>query len=307
MTRHRPAAWYAERLAEPRAGVGRPRVVIDTDAANEIDDQFALAWARLLAPERLDVLAVYAAPFSFEHRRREWQRALARTGATAAGLGLGPRAAGAARQRAGAAAARGPHAGIDPRLAGVLHAGRRHGAQLRRDRAHLLAAAPAARRPRVPRQCRLPRRRAHAAAIERGRPPPDRDGAGHAGRRGAAVRGGDGRHHQRRQRAAARARDRGAHRGRLDQRLPSHAPHINFSLNLEQDLAATRVLFDSGVPIVYLPGFHVGAQLRLSLPEMERHVQPCGAIGAELAPACTATPTRCATSPAWTRAPAPRG
>jgi purine nucleosidase len=33
---------------------------------------------------------------------------------------------------------------------------------------------------------------------------------------------------------------------------------------------------------VYLPGFHVGAQLRLSLPEMALHVQPRGAIGAEL-------------------------
>ena len=63
---------------------------------------------------------------------------------------------------------------------------------------------------------------------------------------------------------------------------PSHAPHINFSLNMEQDMAASRVLFDSGVPLVYLPGFHVGAQLRVSLPEMVQHVQPCGAIGAYL-------------------------
>jgi len=45
----RPAAWYAQRLAPPNAECGRPRVVIDTDAANEIDDQFALAWALALA------------------------------------------------------------------------------------------------------------------------------------------------------------------------------------------------------------------------------------------------------------------
>jgi len=63
---------------------------------------------------------------------------------------------------------------------------------------------------------------------------------------------------------------------------PSHAPHANFSLNLEQDLAASQWLFDSGVPLVYLPGYQVGAQLRLSLPEMERHVQGRGAIGAYL-------------------------
>ncbi len=37
-------------------------VVIDTDAYNEVDDQFAIAWA-LCSPERLNVQAVYAAPF----------------------------------------------------------------------------------------------------------------------------------------------------------------------------------------------------------------------------------------------------
>jgi purine nucleosidase len=45
---------------EPPAGL--VRVVIDTDAANEIDDQFALAYAALSA-ERLAIEAVYAAPF----------------------------------------------------------------------------------------------------------------------------------------------------------------------------------------------------------------------------------------------------
>ena len=60
---------------------------------------------------------------------------------------------------------------------------------------------------------------------------------------------------------------------------PSHAPHINHSFNLEQDLPASQLLLDSGVPHVYLPGYHVGAQLRLSLPEMAQQVQGCGAIG----------------------------
>ncbi|MEZ5269381.1 MAG: hypothetical protein R2789_12765 [Microthrixaceae bacterium] len=40
------------------------RVIIDPDAANEIDDQFALAWA-LMAPEALQIEAITAAPFSF--------------------------------------------------------------------------------------------------------------------------------------------------------------------------------------------------------------------------------------------------
>ena len=60
---------------------------------------------------------------------------------------------------------------------------------------------------------------------------------------------------------------------------PSHAPHPNRSFNLEQDVHATRCLLDSGMPLVYLPGFHVGAQLRLSLPEVERWVRGRGAIG----------------------------
>lgn len=37
-------------------------VVIDTDAYNEVDDQFAIAWA-LRSPERVNVEAVYAAPY----------------------------------------------------------------------------------------------------------------------------------------------------------------------------------------------------------------------------------------------------
>ena len=41
----------------------RVRVVIDTDAANEVDDQFAITWG-LLSPDRLDIEAIVAAPFS---------------------------------------------------------------------------------------------------------------------------------------------------------------------------------------------------------------------------------------------------
>lgn len=49
------------RLLEPPRV--RVPVVLDTDAANEIDDQFALAYL-LLATDRVDLLAVTAAPFS---------------------------------------------------------------------------------------------------------------------------------------------------------------------------------------------------------------------------------------------------
>ncbi len=52
----------SDRIAflEPRCG--RLKAVIDSDAFNEIDDQFAIVHA-LLSPERLDVQAIYAAPF----------------------------------------------------------------------------------------------------------------------------------------------------------------------------------------------------------------------------------------------------
>ena len=52
----------AVRVQALRPPVGPVRMVLDTDTYNEIDDQYALAYA-LLCPERLTVEAVYAAPF----------------------------------------------------------------------------------------------------------------------------------------------------------------------------------------------------------------------------------------------------
>ncbi len=48
-----------ERLTPP---TGRVAAVLDTDTYNEVDDQFALAYA-LLSAEQIDLQAVYAAPF----------------------------------------------------------------------------------------------------------------------------------------------------------------------------------------------------------------------------------------------------
>jgi len=42
--------------------VGNVRVVLDTDTYNEVDDQFALAYA-LASPEKITLEAIYAAPF----------------------------------------------------------------------------------------------------------------------------------------------------------------------------------------------------------------------------------------------------
>lgn len=49
-----------QRLSPP---TGMVRMVLDTDTFNEIDDQFAVAYA-MLSPERLKVEAIYAAPYS---------------------------------------------------------------------------------------------------------------------------------------------------------------------------------------------------------------------------------------------------
>ncbi len=48
-----------KRLERPQ---GKIRMVLDTDAYNEIDDQFAIAYA-LKSPERISLEAIYAAPF----------------------------------------------------------------------------------------------------------------------------------------------------------------------------------------------------------------------------------------------------
>lgn len=51
------------------------------------------------------------------------------------------------------------------------------------------------------------------------------------------------------------------------------------SLNFIQDVAASKLLFDCGVPHVYLPGYYIGEQLKISLPDMETWVRDKGAIG----------------------------
>ena len=50
------------RLKQLEPPSGKVRMVLDTDTYNEVDDQFALAYA-LLSPENVELEAVYAAPF----------------------------------------------------------------------------------------------------------------------------------------------------------------------------------------------------------------------------------------------------
>jgi purine nucleosidase len=234
-------AWHAARLALPAPGAPL-RVVIDTDAANEIDDPFALAWA-LLRPERLRIEGLYAAPFSFAHRRA----LLPRAPADAAPF---------------CTPAEGMARSVDEihRVLDVLRIA--DAARVQRGSPGYLASLS------------QPIRSAAAEhLIATARATPD-DEVLYVVALGCVTNIAS---------ALLLAPD-------IAQRIvvvwtsgyPSHAPHANHSFNLEQDLLASRWLLDSGVPHVYLPGYHVGAQLRLSLAEMERHVQPCGAIGAYL-------------------------
>lgn len=66
--------------------------------------------------------------------------------------------------------------------------------------------------------------------------------------------------------------------------FPSWTDFSNFpSLNLAQDPHASRLLFDSGVPLVYHPGYHIGAQLSFSRPEVDAWIAGKGEIGDYLA------------------------
>ena len=62
--------------------------------------------------------------------------------------------------------------------------------------------------------------------------------------------------------------------------FPTHSINNNTnSLNLVQDVLSSQLLFECGVAHVYLPGYHVGAQLTLSLPDMKEFVKGRGDIG----------------------------
>jgi len=85
-------AYALDRLELPQ---GRVDAVLDTDTYNEIDDQFALAYT-LLSKDRIDLRAVYAAPFfndrsespgdGMEKSYEEILRVLGRLGVSPGGL-----------------------------------------------------------------------------------------------------------------------------------------------------------------------------------------------------------------------------
>ena len=265
-------AWYAQRLALPS---GRLQMVVDTDAANEIDDQFALAWV-LLSLDRFALEGVYAAPFSFAHRRAEMVRARqARdnpSAASASDLELlhnyADRIAGYERkgwvlETMSLAAFDPPDVGMERSYAEILNVFEKlrvapDGLVFRGTSGYLASASDARSSAAVEHLIRTARSCADDQPL-------------YVLALGCVTNIAC---------ALLLAPDI------IDKLVvvwtsgyPSHAPQTNDSFNLEQDMVASTVLLDSGVPLVYRPGYQVGAQLRLSLPEMETYVRGRGAIG----------------------------
>ena len=59
---------------------------------------------------------------------------------------------------------------------------------------------------------------------------------------------------------------------------PYHYPDW-YDFNLRQDRIAARIIFDSGVPVVHVPGWNVSELMFASEAEIERHVKGRGALG----------------------------
>jgi purine nucleosidase len=234
-----PKDFYLQRLSPPN---GKVHIVIDTDAANEIDDQFALAWA-LQRQDRLQIHGIYATPFSFAHRRAMYPKAATDAPPfNAPDIGM---------QRSFDEILKVQNLlGIEQTLptfkgsAGYLRSLQE---PIRSDATDHLIATALAMSPEVP---------LYVVAI------------------GCATNVAS---------ALLLAPEIASKIVVVwTSAYPSHAPHANQSFNLEQDVLASQWLYGSGVPLVYLPGYHVGAQLRLSLAEVARFVKPHGAIGAYL-------------------------
>ena len=256
-------------LLEPPSG--KMRLVIDTDAANEIDDQWAIAWA-LLSQDQLEIEGMYAAPFSFQHHQAPLLEAYAHLERSDAADSGRVTYTGSYDGWARALLA----AGTDPSTIPFVPAD--EGMELSYQEIlkvyELLDMEPADIYRGSPGYLDAVDQPYHTRAvdhlIERAMEPSDRP---------LYV-------------AAIGAATNIASALLIEPRIienivvlwtssyPSLSPLSNRpSLNLMQDYSASSLLFDSGVAHVYLPGFYIGEELKISLPDMELWVQGKGKIG----------------------------
>ena len=260
---------------------GRPRCVIDTDTRNEIDDQFALTWA-LLSQDALQIEAIYAAPYSF---LRHWDglRAAAIAKANPDGLSMEERsllASYAAQlerlERAGIDMH--DRAQVDPQGLVMVEPG--CGMELSCQEILLVAE-------KLDIDCADMVFRGSDRYLENYDNPLVSDAATHLIKTALTASAEEPLYV-----LAIGALTNVASALLLAPEIierivvvwtagyPTRVTDIvQPSFNMEQDMLASQLLFDSGVPLVYLPGFHVGAQLGLSLPEMEAWVKGKGKIG----------------------------
>jgi len=261
----------AHRLAMIEPPAGPVRVVFDTDTANEIDDQYALAWA-LQSQDRLEIEAVLAEPYSFEHYREGLLRAadeLAACDTTdSGGENVDALASWARRLRDAGIDVRdiefvGPDRGMEQSHEEILRVYDRVGADA--DGLVFRGASRYMPGPLEPVDSPAVRR-----LIELALTPSDRPlyvvAIGCVTNVASAIV------------LAPEIRERIV--VLWTSGYPTWSPQSNTgSLNLVQDVAASRILFTSGVPLVYFPGYYIGAQLTLSLPDVETWVRGRGAIG----------------------------
>lgn len=232
-----------------RAALLAPRpgpvdVVIDSDAGNEIDDQFAVAWA-LRRPARLRLAGLTACPFGLSPAlvtsgamlaELDFRRLLRRLGAAGVGPDRIPEV--------------GPGEGMRFAEAELAKLVKLAGAE-----AHCPVYAGATRH--LPSATQPVDSPAARFLVETAHAP--REGPLYVAAIGCATNV-----------ASALLLDPG-----IVSRIvvvwvaayPSFWPHRNASYNLAQDPPAACVLLDSGVPLVYVPGYYVAEELRVTRAE----------------------------------------
>lgn len=259
------------RLLEPPRG-RRLRVVIDTDAKNEIDDQFALAWA-LRSQDQLQIEGVYAAPYSLQYRIDALARLFDQK---AAGIELSEDDRGLNAHYGGHIAnliaqgkhprdipVEGPDIGMEKSYDEILLVFEKMGLKpdglvYRGSTRYLTSLEDPVRSPAAD----------HLIALAKTASPDDPLYVAAIGCPTNVV-------------SAMLLAPEIIHNIVVTwtAAFPTTANRPNHSYNTEQDMLASQMLFESGVPFVYLPGYHIGAQLSISLPEMEAWVKGRGAIG----------------------------
>ena len=260
---------------------GRVRCVIDTDTRNEIDDQFAIAWA-FLCQEELNIEAVYAAPYSFRNRLDELREAYALVKSsddlTAEQNTLVSRYRGQISRLESKGIAIDDDSQLDPQDVTMVTAG----VGMEKSYQEILIVLD-----KMGLSDTLPVYRGADRYLGSYDTPVNSDAVEHLIKTARTASPEDPLYI-----VAIGAPTNVASALLLAPDIinnvvvtwtagyPTTVMNVfQESFNMEQDMLSSQLLFDSGVPQVYFPGFHVGVQLGLSLPEMEAWVKGKGAIG----------------------------